>query len=488
MNRQQRDGVSKNFIYQFLYQVVIMVIPLIVSPYLTRTLGSKALGIYTYVNSIALYFVMFANLGITKHGQRIVAQNRNDSKKLSRVFWSLFLVHVILSLISTIAFFTLAILNSKEYRSVYYIQTIYVFSALFDITWVFYGLENFRNVVIRNVIVRIIESILIFTFVKSPDDLLIYTAIYSVGNLVGQAVMLPQAIKMMPLTRFSKQDMALHIKPLFVFAISVFAVSLYTIFDKILLGLMTVEDNVAYYEYANRIISLPKTFIIIIGTVMFPRACKLAAEGDLKGQKRYLGYSLKYTYFLGMASLFGLLAISNKLAVLYYGSAFAETGTIMMSMSAIPVILGLGDIMRTQYMIPNGLDKQYTICIIINAVINLILSVALIPVLGVYGAVIGTCYAELFGCLYQCYLCRKYVSFKEIFLPSIPYAVFGALMYLVLLVVKQFTNNTIASLLLEVAIGGIIYLLLVCLYLYRFDKSFWRELTGRLPFAKRLKI
>ena len=95
MNRQQRDGVSKNFIYQFLYQVVIMVIPLIVSPYLTRTLGSKALGIYTYVNSIALYFVMFANLGITKHGQRIVAQNRNDSKKLSRVFWSLFLVHVI---------------------------------------------------------------------------------------------------------------------------------------------------------------------------------------------------------------------------------------------------------------------------------------------------------------------------------------------------------------------------------------------------------
>lgn len=464
-----------------------MVIPLIVSPYLTRTLGSRALGIYTYVNSIALYFVMFANLGITKHGQRIVAQNRNDSKKLSVVFWSLFTVHVIFSIISTLAFLLLAIYNGKEYQSVYYIQTIYVLSALFDITWVFYGLENFRNVVIRNTIVRIIESVLIFTLVKSSNDLITYTLIYSVGNLIGQAVMIPQAIKLIPFTRFTRKDMSEHVKPLLVFAISVFAVSLYTIFDKILLGLMTVEDNVAYYEYANRIISLPKTFIIIIGTVMFPRACKLAAEGDLAGQKRYLSYSLKYTYFLGMASLFGLLAVSNKLAMLYYGSAFAETGTIMMAMSAIPVILGLGDIMRTQYMIPNGLDKQYTICIILNAVINLILSALLIPVIGIYGAVIGTCSAELFGCLYQCYLCREYVSFKDIFLPSIPYVVFGIIMYAVLLFVKQFTNDSILSLLFEVAIGGGVYLVLVCLYLYRFDKPFWTELIGRIPFARKMK-
>lgn len=486
--RHIKDGVSRNFTYQFLYQVVVMVIPLIVSPYLTRTLGSKALGIYTYVNSIALYFVMFANLGISKHGPRIIAQNRNNSQKLSRTFWSLFAVHVISSLISTVVFIILALANGDEYKDIYLVQSIYVFSALFDITWLFYGLENFRNVVIRNTIVRIVESVLIFVFVKKPNDLVIYALIYSIGNFIGQAVLIPRAIKLIPVIRFQKNDMVMHIKPLFVFAVSVFAVSLYTIFDKILLGLMTVEDNVAFYEYANRIISLPKTFIIIIGTVMFPRACRLAAEGDIQGQRRYLGYSLKYTYFLGMASLFGLLAVSKKLAVLYYGNDFAETGTIMMSMVAIPVVVGLGDIIRTQYMIPNGLDKQYTICIILNAVINLVLSATLIPIIGVYGAVIGTCAAELFGCLFQCYLCRRYVPAKEIFTPSIPYIVAGIVMYIFIRIVMLFTNNTIVSLLLEVISGGMLYLLLLSFYLRRYDRLFWNELLSRVPILNRHKV
>ena len=83
------QSLKGNFIFQSLYQVITLVIPFIVAPYLTRVLGSNNLGIYTYVGSIASYFVILANLGISKHGQRIIASRRNDNIELRKAFWSL---------------------------------------------------------------------------------------------------------------------------------------------------------------------------------------------------------------------------------------------------------------------------------------------------------------------------------------------------------------------------------------------------------------
>ena len=90
-----------------------------------------------------------------------------------------------------------------------------------------------------------------------------------IARRVGQLVMIPQAIKIVKPIRFSREDVKKHIKPLFVLSIAVAAVSLYTVFDKTLLGLMTIKENVAYYEYASKIINIPKTIIGVIGTVIF---------------------------------------------------------------------------------------------------------------------------------------------------------------------------------------------------------------------------
>ena len=86
-NIGDKQNLKQNFYFQFLYQAIILIIPLLVSPYLTRHLGDTALGIYAYANSIAYYFVIFANLGISRHGQRIIANNVNDITKLRKSFW-----------------------------------------------------------------------------------------------------------------------------------------------------------------------------------------------------------------------------------------------------------------------------------------------------------------------------------------------------------------------------------------------------------------
>lgn len=453
----KKQSLAKNYIYQFLYQGLIVIIPLVLSPYLTRTLGSTSLGIYTYAHSISHYFVIAANLGIATHGKRLISRNSHDETALRKSFWSLFAVHSIISVLSAAVYIGYVLFFVKQDRLVYMIECGYVLSALFDITWLFYGLENFRSVVVRNTVVKIAECILIFLFVKTPGDTPEYTAIVMSGFLVGQAVMIPQAIRAVKPVRFGRQDVLQHIKPLLIFSVAVIASTLYTVFDKTLLGLMTTKENVAFYEYSNKIIHIPKIFIEIVSSVMFPRACKLFKEGKLQEMKKYMDLSFLATGFLGMAAMFGLLAVGKEFAVIYYGEEFSSCGGIIMAMSPLIYIVSAGKILREQCLIPGGKDKEYSICIVLNAIINLILSTALIPSLGVYGAVIGTAAAEVFGFIYQAVLSRKYMPIKDIVRSLVPFVVSGGAMLAVIKLIAGLLPDGIVGLGIEIVIGGAVY-------------------------------
>ena len=473
----KKQSLIQNYIYQYLYQVLILAIPFILSPYLTRTLCDRALGTYTYVNSIAYYFVIAANLGIGIHGKRAIAR----AEKVRETFWSLFAMHAVISVIAMAAYAIFILVFVKEFSLIYWIEFLYVLSALFDITWLFYGLENFRSVVIKNTFVKVLECVLIFIFVKTPSDLWKYTAISASALLAGQMVLLPQAMVILPPVKFHWEDMKQHIKPLFVFSIAIIATTLYTVFDKTLLGILSTKENVAYYEYSNRIIALPKTFVEIVSSVMFPRACKLAAEGKKEEQNRYIDYSFIVAAFIGIGSVFGLWAIARPFAVLYYGKPFAICGNIIIAMSPLVYIIGAGKILRSQYMIPNGMDKEFNFCIIVNAIINLILSWMLIPQLGVYGAVVGTIGAEVFGFSYQLVICRKYINYSIIPKTLIPFSIIGAMMFGILMLLSRF------GLLVQVSVGGLFYCIVGAGFVIATRKDVKQMVVQRLPNRQKTK-
>lgn len=480
----KRQNVGKNMLYQFLYQIIILVIPFVLSPYLTRTLGDRALGTYSYVNSIAYYFVVLSMLGITKHGQRLIAASSNNEIQLRKNFWSLIGLHSIISAISTLAYIGYIIFFVKSDSLIYVIEGFYVLSAFFDITWLYYGLENFKSITIKNAIIKIVECVLIFVFVKSSSDLPIYTLIVAGGLFAGQVVMWPQAISSIKPIRVSWTDIFKHFKPILVFAVAVVAASLYTVFDKTLLGILSTKENVAYYEYSNRIIAIPRTFIAVIGNVMFPKACKLVSENNVKDLKRYMQYSLVLTYFIGFGSMYGLMAIANDLATTYYGNSFSSCGPIIFSMAVIPLIVGIGDIARTQYMIPMKMDLKYTLCIVMCAVINIILSSILIPYYGVFGAVIGTLTAELFGCIYQLYICRNVIGIKNLIRHGVPFLVIGFAMFIISNSVGKIIATPIFRLVAQVIAGGLSYLLLSLIYIWLFDKDFKALMVSKICKSK----
>ena len=426
--------VAINTVFYFIYQCIIFVAPLIIMPYLTRVLSDSVLGQHSYSYSIAFYFVLGANLGISRYGQREISSYKDDKEILKNKFWSLFYVHSFFSIISFAAYIAFFFIAGKVNLYVFIIP--YVISALFDVTWFFYGMENFKIVTIVNSIFVAIKAVLIFLLVKSNGDLWIYQFLSFGATLLSQVVIFVFAIKTIgrPI-KVSKKDCVQHLKPLFYFALATLAVSLYTYLDKILLGLMVSDSkkSVAYYECADKIIAVPRMLITTLGVVLYPKMCSLTKKSETEEVREFTKFSIDWTSFLSFGAMFGILVVAVPLSLLYYGQDYITTGYCMMLMVPLIFIISFGEILRSQYILPNKKDKVYLLSISINAVINLICNIALIPVFGIYGVIIASIIAELAGLIFQLVYCRKVFPHDHALKSVGIHLVAGLMMFMLLL-------------------------------------------------------
>lgn len=466
MQTSAKPKVKSNMMFQLVYQFIIWGIPLIVSPYLTRTLGADALGDYTYVYSIAYYFVIFADLGILKYGQRLISEKKDNELSLRKSFWSLYINHIISSLIAILAYIVFIWCFVGELKTIFWINALYVFSSMIGTTWFFYGMEDFKGVAARNFIIKIVEIIAIFVLIRSPSDINKYTAIMSVSMVFGNIIMIPRAMSFAKPISVSSIEVKEHIKPLMYFFISVIGITLYTVLDKTLLGALSGHDNVAYYEYSNRIINVPKMLINIIATVLFPRVCNMVKNGQINETKRYMSLSLTVTIALSLGAGFGLSAVSKEFAVIYYGTEFASVGNVMICMAPLIYILTIGDVIRMQYLIPNHKDRPYIICTCLNAAINVVLSVIFIPKYGVYGALIGSIAAEVFGLAFQSIYSRNFISLPDIGKKTAVFSLIGTVMYIILQVLNRNTQFGIPFLCIKIIVGIGVYGILSIVYVF----------------------
>lgn len=468
----RKNKTSTNFIFYTAYQVLLYIIPFIVSPFLTRTLGENSLGLFTFSNSIVTYFVLLANLGIARYGQREISNAKNNKRE---VFWSLFLNHLIFSILSLTIYTVLLFTIFKNQINIYSICLIYILSALFDVTWLFYGQENFKIVTIINGFFALIKMILVFLLIRNPEDLWIYQILYYGAFLASNLLIFAIAAKNVGKPTFLLKEALKHIKPLLYFALVTIAVTLYTVFDKTLIGLFLDKSEVAFYEYADKIIAIPKMFLLTIGAVLFPKMCSLESNDKSKKISQIHVISLFFAIGIGVGAIFGLFALGKPAITLYYGENFAKSGEYIIYMSPLILFVTLGDILRTQFIIPKKKDGFLLLSVSLNAALNLILSLVLIKPLGVYGVIIGTMVAECFGCILQLVYCRKYTKFKKIFEYLVVFIVIGVAMFGVIRSLDYSLNLPIIWKTMLLFIVGIFFFSLAFIvYLKKEKTSEWK--------------
>lgn len=382
--------LKEHMVYQLSYQAVGVILPLFTMPYVARVLGADNSGIYSYVNTIANYFFVFGMLGLEQYGARSIARARDNYHKMSIVFSELLAVHIMASAVVIFCYFIFVCTLYDSIQYIFLLQGLYVISALFDINWFYFGIEKFKLTVQRNAIIKIISAIAIFLFVKTQQDLSIYTFIMAFSALLSQIVMWPMLKGYVSLSKIEYSSMNKHWGPLVLLFIAVIAANLNRMVDKIMLGWLGVFADLGCYDYADKIVRVPLGVFAAAGTVMLSRMSNILVHDTDATNENILSISACWVLFISVGTGFGVAAVAPELVMVYLGDEYVGAVKLLQILAISIPIVAWNNFIRTQVLIPEQKDKIYAKAIVSGAVINIVANYALIAFWGAVGAAIAT--------------------------------------------------------------------------------------------------
>lgn len=474
-----KKSIAKNYIYNLIYQMLTILLPLVTTPYLSRVLGAEPIGIYGYTISIVTYFILFGSLGVAMYGQRQIAYQQQDKTARSKSFWEIVIIRTITLTISIILFY-LIYGRTGDYALYYKILIIQLVANIFDISWLFQGIEEFDKTVIRNLIVKMLSLVLIFILIKTPEDLWKYFTIYVGAELIGNITLWLYIPKYLEKIKIKELQLKKHIKPALALFIPQIAIQIYTVLDKTMIGKITNNMlEVGYYEQAQKVVKSTLIVVSALQTVMNSRIANAYAKNDKEEIKQCLEKSFHFVWFLVIPIMFGLIAIAPNFVPWYYGEGFDRVTPILISTAPILIVLALSGITGVQYLVQIGKQKTFTLSVTIGAVVNIILNFILIRIWGGVGATIASVIAEVIILAIQLKYFKEQFTLIQILKLSIKCFISGIIMFIV---VKLMANNMTVSILntiIQITVGGIIYILSLFLLKYQFLKDLYSQIfTG----------
>lgn len=464
-----KSSLKINFLLNIAYQLLKIALPLLTVPYLSRVLLSDGIGQYSFTYSISDYFVLAGMLGLNQYGNRAIARVRDSKDERSRVFCSIYCMQFIWAFVVVLAYVFWALWGSGSYRTLAMAWILSVSADLFDISWFFFGMEEFKLTVTRNIILKLFSLVLIFQFVRGPNDVAVYCGITSLNFFLTAIALWPFVFKRISFYKPSLEEVLAHIKPNLLLFAPVVAISLYTQMDKILLGVLSTSQQVGFYDYSEKLSKIPLALITALGTVMLPRMSGVIAMGNTTGASRYLNLSFNLAIIMAMGFAFGIASISDVFVPIFFGAGWDECILLMALLSGIIPVVATSNVLGVQYLIPCGKDKQYTISVFIGAVVNIALNVALVPVMDALGSVIAVLIAEFSVLLCQALMVNKAIQINAWLLPSICSAGSGLIMYIAVKSISYFLPEvSLSVLIIKVIVGVLVYVVLSCCWMRYF--------------------
>ena len=450
-------SIKRNYIYNLIQQILTLLTPLITTPYISRVIGAEGIGIYSYASSIVTYFALFAALGTATYGQREISYCQDDKKRRSEVFWNNELLCIITTCIS-LCFYGLFCFFQKENRIVFFILSLSLLDVCLNVSWLLTGLEEFGKIVLRNIIIKVVSIGFIFTFVRTKDDFIIYVLGLTLALIISDISLWPFVLKFIDRPKVKDLKPFSEIKVVFSMFVPTIAISIYTVLDKTMIGIITknAAEN-GFYEQALKISRIALTVVTSLGAVMIPRIGYLFEKHDNDLVRQYMYRSYRFVGFIGIPMGLGLLAISPNFVPWFFGKGFEGVIPLIGALGFLLLSIGINNVTGIQYLIPTKRQNTFTKTVLIGACVNLIANICLIPSLGAIGAAIASVLAETIIAITQLWIVRKEISSLAIIKQSLKYIISGFIMFFTLLLINKYLQPSIMNTLVLISSGCFVY-------------------------------
>lgn len=446
-----------NSILNIITKLLTIIVPLITAPYVARVMNADLIGQYSFSLSIATYFVLFAGLGISNYGTRQIAKYRENKQEMSNIFYECMIIKVISVFVASLGLATLAFFY-KTYQVYLLILIINVISVFFDIQFFYQGIEDFKTIFARNLLSKIISLICIFVFVKNENDIYVYVLIMSL------AIFIPNISMFLGLknkiVRPKNLNVKRHIKYVIEMFLPVIAISVYTILDKTMIGIITKDEaQNGYYEQAYKIVEVGVVLTTAITPVLLPRITNIEEKEE---KKKIMNFAFLFVYFICFPLMIGLIMCSDLFVPVFFGEGYEGTIILLQVFSILPFIIGMSNVVGFLYLNSNLLTKTSFKITLTGAMVNFFLNIILIYFYQALGAAIATIISELVVTILHLKALRKEHSILEIFKISKKYIFASFGMLIAMLLVRNLLNlNNILVLLISALMGMGIYFIIL---------------------------
>jgi O-antigen/teichoic acid export membrane protein len=391
------SSFKKNYFYNLTLTVSNIIFPIITIPYVSRILGPEGMGKIQFLNSFSQYFVLIAALGIPVYGAREIAKNRATEESLIGVFSTLLFINFITMLFMSIVYF-LIILNVNIFESDKKLFIISYFILLFsfvNVDWFYSGLENYKFIAIRSVIVKFIFAVILYYYVKNQSDLIKYLYLIVGASVLNNILNVLLVRKYVDFRFFRYESFKIHFRPLILIFSSIFAASMYSTIDTLILGFVTGYKDVGYYSASSRIIKMTIPILTSLSAVLLPMVSIAIKDKNIEQVRNISKKSIEFVFFMGIPMSVGLFILSPELVRVFSGTNFDPAILSMKIMSPLVLIIGLSTIFAVQILTPASFDLEVTYSVLVGLLFSLILNFFLIPAYGHIGASISNISSEL---------------------------------------------------------------------------------------------
>ncbi|MHC5372483.1 flippase [Enterococcus sp. LJL120] len=452
-------SLAANALLNTIRQFCAIAFPLVTFPYISRVLQVENYGKFTFSNSVVSYFALIAALGISNYAVREGSSLREDKKRLSVFADEVFSINVFTTIFSYILLIIALLLfqNLRDYKVLVLIQSLTIFFTTIGVEWLYTIYEDFAYVTLRSIIVQFVALIMMFIFVKTPNDYVTYAWISVLASGGANIFGFFYSRKYIHLKLVIVKNFKEHIKPMGILFFNTLAITIYANSGITLLGILKDNQSVGLYNVSVRIYTIIKQLLNATVVVILPRASLYLRQGRQEEYQKLILTVFRFLAILVVPATVGLYFMSYQITYFIAGDSYTSGFTSLRILSFAIILSIFASFITVGILLPHRREKKILIATVAGAVVNFILNITLIPFLDFNGAAIATVLAELVVFCFSIYFAKDIFDFK-IIMGSFKAPLVGSILIgIVCTIVNLKIDNNFWSLIISVSVSIVAY-------------------------------
>ena len=454
-------SIKRNFAWNLLLTVSNYLFPLITYPYVSRVLGVANIGVCNFTDGIINYFVLVAQLGIGTYGVREIARCKDNPERMKEVFSNLFFINIFTFVIAALVLVicTYSLSSLVAYKPFLLVGLLKLLFSLFLIEWFFQGIEQFKYITIRSVLVKTLYVVAIFVFVRNSGDSLKYYALTCftiVLNAIWNWVFSKKYV------RLSLRNLKpkVFIYPILIFGYYRLLTSMYTTLNVVYLGFATDDVQVGYFATATKFYAVIMAAFTAFTTVMIPRVSVMLSQGRREELQHVIDQISHVLVALSLPIIVLCCFNSHSIIHLFAGSGYEGAETPFMIVMFLLLIIGMEQIVIQQCLMASTNIKLTAVVSTVGAVVGVLCNIFLTPRYGAVGSAISWGVSEVSVLCVGLYLLKKDINIVIKMRVVAKPVLYSALYVALLIPLYYLIDNIWIRLSVSAALVGVVFLII----------------------------